>query len=64
MRRKVAVLSAFTIGFDKVLKSCLSLLAVLPDLIDTFCTVASLKVSAMIVYDMATKVLDTIISSA
>ena len=31
----------------------------LPGLIDTVCTVAILKVPAMIVYDVATKLLDT-----
>ena len=31
----------------------------MPGLIDSFCTVASLKVSAIIVYDVATKVLGT-----
>ena len=31
----------------------------LPGLIDTLCTVASLKVPAMIVYDVATKILGT-----
>ena len=29
------MLSAFTVGFEKVLKSCLLLLAALPGLIDT-----------------------------
>ena len=33
--RKVAMLRAFTVGFEKILKSCLSLLAALPGLIDT-----------------------------
>ena len=45
---------AFTVGFQKVYKSCLLLLVALPDLI-----VASLKVVAMIVFDVAKKVLDT-----
>ena len=53
------MLRAFTVGFQKVLKSCLLLLVVLPGLIDTLCTVASLKVPAMIIYDVATKVLGT-----
>ena len=51
--------SRFYRWFEKVIKSCLLLLAALPALIDLFCTVASLKVPAMIVYDVATKVLDT-----
>ena len=45
---------AFTVGFQKVYKSCLLLLVALPGLI-----VASLKVVAMIVFDVAKKVLDT-----
>ena len=53
------MLSAFTVGFQKVLKSCLLLLVGLPGLIDTLCTVASLKVPAMIVFDVATKLLGT-----
>ena len=32
VRRKVAILHIFTIGFEKVLKSCLLLLAALPGL--------------------------------
>ena len=55
----LAVLRAFTVNFEKVLKSCLLLFAVLLGLIDTFCTVASLKVPTMTVYDVATKVLGT-----
>ena len=57
VRKKVAVLRAFTVGFEKVLKSCLLLPTALPGLIDTLWTVASLKVPAMIVYDVVTKVL-------
>ena len=53
------MLPAFTVGFKKVLKSCLLLHVALTDLIDTLCTVASLKVLAMIAYDVATKVLGT-----
>ena len=53
------MLRAFTVNFEKVLKSCLLLFAVLLGLIDTFCTGASLKVPAMTVYDVATKVLGT-----
>ena len=45
---------AFTVGFQKVYKSCLLLLVALPGLI-----VASLKGVAMIVFDVAKKVLDT-----
>ena len=45
--RKAAMLRAFTVGFEKVLKSCLLFLTALPDLIDTLCTVDSLKVPAM-----------------
>ena len=54
VRSKVAVLPAL-----KVVKSCLLLLAALSGLLDTFCTVASLKVPVIIVYDVATKVLGT-----
>ena len=53
------MLRAFTVGFQKVLKSCISLLVTLPGLIDTLCTVARLKVPAMIVFDVVTKVLGT-----
>ena len=35
VRRKVAMLRTFTVGFEKVLKSCLLLLAALSGLIDT-----------------------------
>ena len=48
------MLGAFTIGFEKVLKSCLLLLAAFPGLIDTF-----VQLVAMIVCDVATKVLGT-----
>ena len=50
---------AFTVGFEKVLKICLLLLAALPCLIDTLCTVASLKAPCYIVHDVETKVLST-----
>ena len=53
------MLHAFTVGFEKVLKNCLLLLAALPGLIGIFCTVASLKVPAMIIFDLATEVLGT-----
>ena len=52
------MLCAFTVGFLESFKSCLLLLVALPGFIDTL-AVASLKVPAMIVYDVATKVLDT-----
>ena len=45
--------------FYKVLKSCFLLFVALPGSTDTLCTVASFKVPAKIVYDVATKVLDT-----
>ena len=50
------MLRSFTVSLEKVLKSCLLIFAALPGLIDTLRTVASLKVPAMLVYDMATKV--------
>ena len=53
------MLCTFIVGFEKVLKSCLLLLVALPGLIDTLCTVASLKISTVIVHDVATKVLGT-----
>ena len=53
------MLCAFTISFQKVLKSCLLLFVAVPGLIDTLCTVASSKIPVMIVYDVATKVLGT-----
>ena len=59
VRGNVAMLCAFTVGFEKALKSCLLLFTALPGLIDTLCTVASLKVPPVIVYDVATKVLGT-----
>ena len=49
--------SRFNRWFLESFKSCIFLLVALPGLIDTL--VASLKVPAMIVYDVATKVLDT-----
>ena len=64
VRRKVAMFSVLRIGFEKVLKSCPLFLATTPGLIDILCTVAILKVPVMIVCDVATKVLGTIISSA
>ena len=51
------MLCTFIVGFQKVYKSCLLLLVALPGLIVTL--LQSLKVSSMIVYDVATKVLDT-----
>ena len=51
------MLRDFTVAFCKVTKSCLLLLATLPGLIDTLCTVACLKDPAMIVYDVATMLL-------
>ena len=51
--------SAFPVSFQKVHKSCLLLLVALLGSIDTLCKVVGLKVPAMIVYDVATKVLDT-----
>ena len=53
----VAMLSAFAVGFEKVLKSCLLLLTALSGLMDTLCTFASLEVPAMTVYNVTTKVL-------
>ena len=58
VRRKVAMLCAVTVVFEKVIKSCLLLPAALPGLINTFWT-DSLNVPAIIFYDVATKVLDT-----
>ena len=40
------------VGFEKVLKSCVLLPVALSGLIDIFCTVVSLKILAMIVYDI------------
>ena len=51
------MLRDFTVAFCKATKSCLSLLATLPSLIDTLCTVARLKDPALIIYDVATKLL-------
>ena len=53
------MLCAFTVRFQKVIKSCPLLLAALLGLIDTLCLVATLRLPAMIVYDVATKVLGT-----
>ena len=50
--------SRFYHWFLEILKSCLLFFVALPGLIDTL-AVTSLKVPAMIVYDVATKVLDT-----
>ena len=48
------MLRAFTVGFQKVYESCLLLLVAFPGLIDTL-----LHSRQMIVYDVATNVLDT-----
>ena len=58
MRRKVAVLRVFTVGFEKVLKSCLLLVAASTGLIEFFCATAGLRVPTMVVYAVATKILD------
>ena len=52
------MLRAFTVSFLESFKSFLLLLENLPGLIDTL-AVASFKVPAMIVFDLARKVLDT-----
>ena len=57
--RKVAMLRAFTVGFEKASKICLVLLVALPSLIDTLYTVASLMVPPIIFHKVATKVLGT-----
>ena len=57
--REGSYVRTFTVGFEKVLKSSLLLFAAFPGLINTLCTVASLKVPAMTVYDVETKVLGT-----
>ena len=58
--QKFSYASRFYCWFWKIYKSCVLLLVALPDLIDTLAQLpASLKVPAMIVYDVATKVLDT-----
>ena len=51
--------SRFYRWFLESFKSCLLVLMALPGLISHSCTVASLKVPAMIVNDVAPKVLDT-----
>ena len=53
------MLRAFTVGFERVLKSFLLLLATLPGLIVTLLQVACWMVSAMTEYDVATRVFDT-----
>ena len=45
--------------FLESFKSCFLFLVTLPGLVTLFCAVANLKTPAMIVYGMATKVLDT-----
>ena len=52
------MLCAFAVGFEKVFKSCLLLLAALIGL-TLPCAIASLQAPAMIVYDVTTKVLGT-----
>ena len=59
VRSKVAMIRAFTVDFQKASKSCLLFLAAFPSLIDTPCTDVSLKVPAMIVYDVAINLLGT-----
>ena len=53
------MLHAFTVDPEKFINSYLLLLAALPDLIDTLCTVSSFSFPAMIVYNVATRVLGT-----
>ena len=53
------MLRAFPVGFQKVYKSYLLLLVVLPSLIDTILHSCLLTFSAMIVSDVVTEVLDT-----
>ena len=53
------MLRAFPVGFQKVYKSYLLLLLVLPSLIDTILHSCLLTFSAMIVSDVVTEVLDT-----
>ena len=55
---KVSYASRFYHWFLESFKSCLLFLVALPGVIDN-CAVASLKVPAMIVYDVAMKVRDT-----
>ena len=52
------MLCSFSVGLHKVYQSCLLLLLALLGLIVTLLHNASLKVPAMIVYDVATMVLD------
>ena len=59
MRRKVANLRDFTVSFEKVIKSCLLILAALVGLIETHYKVVRLNVLTMIVYDVARKVRGT-----
>ena len=53
------MLCAFTVGFQKVLRVAFYFSWLCPVKLTLFCTVASLKVPSMTVYDVATKVLDT-----
>ena len=52
------MLRVFTVGFEKVLKSCLLLDAASTGLIEIFCAAAGLRVPTMVVYAVATKILD------
>ena len=63
VRRKVAIHCAFAVGFQKVLRVVFYFLWLCPVQLALLCRVASLKVPAMIFYDVATKVLDTEIFS-
>ena len=53
------MLRTFTVGFQKVLRVIFYFSWVCLVYLTLSCTVASLKVSVMIVYDVATKILDT-----
>ena len=53
------MLHTFTIAFEKILKDLSFTSCGFAWLIDTLCTVAGLKVSAMTAYDVVTKVLGT-----
>ena len=52
------MLRVFTVGFEKVLKSCLLLDAASTGLIEIFCSAAGLRVLTMVVCAVATKILD------
>ena len=52
------MLRVFTVGFEKVLKSCLLLVAASTGLIEFFCATAGLRDPTMVVYAVATKILD------